>query len=322
MPLCSNPYINGGGYSCPCNKCEECLNSRKLLWTHRIILEAKGHDRNSFVTLTYNEENHPSNGSLNREDLTKFIKRLRKTIAPQTLRFYACGEYGDNSRRPHYHLALFGLGEEDHGIIDKAWNSGKDMKGQTRGFTYTGELNEKSAAYTAGYIMKKMQYDQDYYQYYNLVPEFQTMSNGIGKHAAEIIVNDILKTPYGLSLLTPEGDVPHALKHGKKWYPLGKYLRQKCRELLDLPYTIEQYGDRYDSTTGECLYYRKVYDVTKLKKEIYRQEMQDMQENLETDEKAPEEAKKLLKQGLQYINHQDIINKSKRRAIYKSRKTI
>ena len=87
-----------------CGKCTECINLHKITWQHRLEDEKKCHEKSCFITLTYAE----TDGNLHPEDLTKFIKRLRKVVAPVKVRYYACGEYGSKGKRPHYHLVIFG----------------------------------------------------------------------------------------------------------------------------------------------------------------------------------------------------------------------
>lgn len=87
-----------------CGKCIECINLHKVVWQHRLEDEKKCHDRCCFITLTYAE----TDGNLHPDDLTKFIKRLRKAVEPMKIRYYACGEYGSKGKRPHYHLVIFG----------------------------------------------------------------------------------------------------------------------------------------------------------------------------------------------------------------------
>lgn len=87
-----------------CGKCTECINLHKVVWQHRLEDEKKCHKASCFITLTYAE----TDGNLYPQDLTKFIKRLRKAVEPLKIRYYACGEYGSRGKRPHYHLIIFG----------------------------------------------------------------------------------------------------------------------------------------------------------------------------------------------------------------------
>lgn len=87
-----------------CGKCTECINLHKISWQHRLEDEKKCHKVSCFITLTYAE----TDGNLHPDDLTKFLKRLRKAIEPVKIRYYACGEYGSKGKRPHYHVVVFG----------------------------------------------------------------------------------------------------------------------------------------------------------------------------------------------------------------------
>ena len=100
-------YIN-----IPCGKCDGCRLDYARQWADRCMLEAKYHDKNSFITLTYNDDNIPvaenGNYTLVKKDFQDFMKRLRESIGDVKIRYYACGEYGSKSLRPHYHAIIFG----------------------------------------------------------------------------------------------------------------------------------------------------------------------------------------------------------------------
>lgn len=200
-----------------------------------MILEAHKHEFSVFLTVTYNDEFLPKNNSLVPRDLTLFIKRLRRRlgteISTKSLRYYACGEYGTQSLRPHYHIALFGVGLHHEEDIQAAWTC-PDTK-VSKGFVYIGTLTLDSAQYIASYIQKgqtkKDQFPDGRY------PEFSRMSRrpGIGALAVEDISNS-LTTDHGSDVILSHGDVPIALKHGRRSLPLGRYLRRKLREHIGL----------------------------------------------------------------------------------------
>lgn len=200
-----------------------------------MILEAHKHEHSSFVTLTYSDDFLPKNNSLVPRDLTLFLKRLRrrlgKEIHTKSLRYYACGEYGTHSERPHYHLAIFGVGLHHEEDIQKAWTCPHTKV--SKGFVYVGTLTLDSAQYIASYIQKgKTKQDQFPDGRY---PEFPRMSRrpGIGALAVEDISNS-LTTDQGSDVILSHGDVPIALKHGRRSLPLGRYLRRKLREHIGL----------------------------------------------------------------------------------------
>lgn len=197
-----------------------------------MMLESFKHEFNSFVTLTYAPEFQPFGGTLVPRDLRLFIMRLRSRIAPKKLRFYACGEYGDSSGRPHYHLAIFGLGPDDEPSIRKAWEDPKSKL--PIGHVHVGTLTFDSAQYLAKYIQKGLN-KKGSPELGDKHPEFSRMSNrpGIAALAVEDLSN-ALTTDAGAELLLNQGDVPKSLKHGKRSFPLGRYLRSKLREHVGL----------------------------------------------------------------------------------------
>lgn len=227
--LCKNPFIKGDLAVYPCGQCLPCRINRRRLWTHRILLEAIKHEKSCFITLTYAKEHYPTDGSLNKKHLQLYFKRLREAIKPEKIRYYAVGEYGDVSGRAHYHVALFGIGEDSAQVIQANW---------LYGFSYTGSLTLESSQYIAGYVTKKMT-SKDDPRLEGRTPEFAVMSNrpGIGALAVKDI-SDFLTTPNGAHLLVTTKDVPLSLAHSGKSMPLGRYLRRKIREELDIPQSV------------------------------------------------------------------------------------
>lgn len=91
------------------------------------------------------------------------------------------------------------------------------------GIIEVGELNSKSAAYCAEYVVKKMT-NADDDRLYGREPEFARMSRRPG--LGYVALGEVAKAlPRGLV------DVPGSLRHGPKEYPLGRYLRGSLREL-------------------------------------------------------------------------------------------
>ncbi len=95
----------------PCGQCIGCRLERSRQWAVRCMHEASLYSFNSFVTLSYSPECLPSLDSLCVRDFQLFMKRLRKQFSK--VRFFHCGEYGDDTRRPHYHALLFNLHFDD-----------------------------------------------------------------------------------------------------------------------------------------------------------------------------------------------------------------
>ena len=95
------------GLEIPCGKCILCRKQKAAEWSLRMYHELSTSQKASFVTLTYDDTKLPANQTLVKAHLQNFMKRLRKRIEPEKLRYYAVGEYGDKTQRPHYHMILF-----------------------------------------------------------------------------------------------------------------------------------------------------------------------------------------------------------------------
>lgn len=199
------------------------------------MLEAAQYAESSFVTLTYASDKLPDGGSLVPKDLQDWLKRIRKKVAPMRLRFYAVGEYGDGSERPHYHAILFGFascwrGQSEYTREGLRCCSRCELVRDTwgRGNIYLGSVGLESAQYVCGYVTKKMTMKDDA-RLQGRYPEFCRMSlrPGIGAGAMDELASQLMRYD-----LCKDGDVPVSLRHGKRLLPLGRYLRVKLRRLI------------------------------------------------------------------------------------------
>lgn len=118
------------------------------------------HQVSCMLNLTFDDTHLPEHGQLWKDDLQRFFKRLRKSGFK--FKYVASGEYGDESRRPHFHIALFGVdfgsdrrvfGRSSNG--DRTYLSDAVSRCWTQGHHLIGTLNFESAAYIARYILKK-----------------------------------------------------------------------------------------------------------------------------------------------------------------------
>lgn len=228
-----------GGQAFGCGQCLPCRLNQRRVWTARIMLEAAQHEDNAFVTLTYRDEHLPADRSLHPETTRYFLDRLRKRVGYRSFRFFLCGEYGDLTSRPHYHLALFGYPCCEHGQTQR------DMRGQPmadccvpcatlsevwgRGSVFVGGLEEDSAQYICGYVTKKMTRADDP-RLNGRHPEFtrQSRNPGIGAGAAPEIASKMMQ----FNLDQRQADVPSALRFGRKLLPIGRYMKKKIREQI------------------------------------------------------------------------------------------
>lgn len=205
-------FSDRGGHrpvSFPCGQCIGCRVQRSQAWATRIMHEASQHDASCFLTLTYSDEQLPGDGSLRYRDFQKFMRRLRKN-RPK-VRFFMCGEYGDQLSRPHYHACVFGLHFADQVLFSESggnrlYTSAELDSLWRHGFATIGALSFESAAYVARYCLKKVTGDraEAHYQRLSLVtgeiysvePEFARMSlkPGIGANWFDRYHADIFTT--------------------------------------------------------------------------------------------------------------------------------
>jgi hypothetical protein len=191
----------------PCGQCLGCRLDYSKKWAVRCILESSYYKDNYFLTLTYDDEHLPKNSSLVKRDLQLFLKRLRKYIRTYTgltgVRFYACGEYGEKSMRPHYHVILFNCPLNDLKLLKRTclnnnlYTSEAIAKLWPQGLHSVGEVTYETCAYTARYVIKKHKgLDSKWYELHNLAPEFVLMSRrpGIGEKYYNDHKDDIYAT--------------------------------------------------------------------------------------------------------------------------------
>lgn len=135
-------------------------------WSRRCMHEAGLYDRNVFVTLTYDDAHVPRDGNLVPRDLQLFLKRLRQKArrSPVVLseshsgiRFFASGEYGDVTGRPHYHALLFNCDFSDKERVGKDLFASEFVASVwPYGEHKIGAVTARSANYVAQYSMKKL----------------------------------------------------------------------------------------------------------------------------------------------------------------------
>nr|QJB18930.1 MAG: replication initiator protein [Microvirus sp.] len=137
----------------PCQKCAGCRADQKRDWGVRCYHEAQLHSQSSFITLTY-ETSPPA---ISKPDIQLFLKRMRDHYGH--LRYFATGEYGDRTRRPHYHMLVFGhdfLGSRHVATInEERYINLNVQKIWGHGQIEISNLTPERCFYTAGYCMKK-----------------------------------------------------------------------------------------------------------------------------------------------------------------------
>lgn len=163
----------------PCGKCYNCLRTRANQWVFRLNREMRYHLCACFLTLTYDDEHLPSDGSLCYKHVQDFYKRIRKQLQ---FRHFTIGEYGPENLRPHYHAILFGLSQNDEVFLREKW---------PYGFIQLGSVTDASVNYVAGYCCK----NSIDYESLGLRPQFTRCSTrpAIGHQYTPVATTAILK---------------------------------------------------------------------------------------------------------------------------------
>lgn len=169
----------------PCGNCLGCRKNRAQSWALRCQLELQDHKKAVFATLTYDDEHLPL--TLNKTHVSTYLKKIRKTF-DNKLRFFASGEYGERTNRPHYHAIIYGASELEAPRLEKAWK---------QGHVKIDPATPANIAYTAGYCSKKIGYrrfphervDPQTGEVYEWQPPFIQMSRnpGIGATAKKFL---------------------------------------------------------------------------------------------------------------------------------------
>ena len=237
-------HVPGAGFReamlVPCGHCIGCRLEYSRQWATRCCLEALSHECNFFLTLTYADLHLPTaprsltidndTGEILRDGyshpldppaLTKFFKDLRRYYSYHynldNIRFFAVGEYGDKSQRPHYHAICFNLPIFDlkfykrdfaghplytSEILSNIWKNG---------YVVVAECCFDTCAYVARYVLKKQTgLNKQVYDYLNITPEFTRMSRRPG--IARFYYDANMDTIYAADQITIVGAGKKALQ--------------------------------------------------------------------------------------------------------------
>lgn len=211
------------GIPFPCGQCLACRINKRRIWTTRIYLESMSHSDNiPMMTFTYDDDHLPLSDkgipTLVKRHLQLFFKRIRK--AGYRFRYYAAGEYGETTHRPHYHILFFGLPRECGVTIAKMWPYGLVHLGY--------DTSTEGIQYVAGYVTKKfVRKNNDF----DIEPEFNLMSRkpAIGSLALSLILEILQKHPQIVDNVLSNP----SLRIDGKYAPLGRTLSDKLRACFD-----------------------------------------------------------------------------------------
>lgn len=166
----------------PCGHCFTCRMQRANEWVLRCVHELEYHDCAIFVTLTYDSAHIKvrdyidedgcigSRYTLCYKDFQDYMKRLRKKYPDNNIRYIVAGEYGDRTKRPHYHAIIFGYrppSELDmivqynkHG--DPLYDNMEIVDMWRQGYITYAPATVETICYVAQYTLKKAFNDDDW----------------------------------------------------------------------------------------------------------------------------------------------------------------
>lgn len=258
----------------PCGKCMACRILKTSEWTSRIMHELIGKD-GSFITLTYNEESRPANGTVVKRHLQLFIKRLRKYLGKQKIKYYGVGEYGEKSERPHYHVIVIGWKPDLARCYkpDRKYLASKEIEQiWTYGNNTVGSADREAIQYVVGYIRKKLTGDLGTVQYEQTgrIPPFALQSQGLGKDFAlahkEYVLSERGITRNGVNVCVPRYYRKKLIDKGS---PEELEYKQRC---ADIRYErMIKYGDVPRQCESEAYYQARISDQERRSKQLEAQ---------------------------------------------------
>jgi len=236
----------------------------------------------SFLTLTYDDKNLPTDGSLDPNDHKEFVNKLKLRLYRRNkkMRYYMCGEYGEKLQRPHFHYLIFGYDFPDKWHF-KTFRGEKYFRSQELedlwpyGQSLIGHVTVESAAYCARYVMKKQTGKNAATKYVNsdgvvLHSEFSRMSlkPGIGASWFE---------KYGEQDVYDSGDF--IVINGKK-YSTPRYY-DTLLERLDLEKLISTKEDRKQRAEEHAS--NNTYERLLVREEVQLKKLDKLKRNYEHD---------------------------------------
>lgn len=208
-PEFSASFYNVETLELPCGRCIGCRLEYSRQWANRCVLESLSNPSccNWFLTLTFEDDylkdkiNDRGFATVHNDDISIFMKALRQRWAKvhnvgSKIRFFGASEYGDETMRPHYHILCFGLPLYDLEYYKN--NSQGDVLYKSKeldevwkcGFVTVAEFNWNTAAYTARYVMKKVEGKMGaFYDALGIEPEKTRMSRRPGIAAEYLNAN-------------------------------------------------------------------------------------------------------------------------------------
>lgn len=259
----------------PCGKCIHCMTRRRRAWQFRLNAELHAPDVNGavFMTLTRTDEhNARMSKSLNKKELQTLIKQVRNS--GESFRYYAIGEYGPSTHRPHYHLLVYATGQS---TIESVIASFRYYYAQFKRQNHSWIRLEDNGFIAAAEVTPAR---VGYITHYHINPKdaptssaercFAIQSQGLGSHIIENqqLLKEIMKRDDYL-IRDLNGDAITLPSYYRKKYNIYKPLAQHVSR--DPMLSRQQYEDmqKYRGTDDYYRYKRAYKEASHRKKKEY-----------------------------------------------------
>lgn len=268
----------------PCGQCRACRKNRSREWGFRAYAESLSYEPDNciFLNLSFDDEHlifgKKGFATLSKEVLQTFWKDFRYYVGK--CRYLACGEYGDERHRPHYHAIVYGVSKDNPVFYDLFYSQAKHAyigycKAWPYGEVVLGTVTIGSCQYCAKYTVKRKtgKSGKAYYEKFGILPEFATMSRRPGLGYDYLMKNlDLIKSRN------------YVMLKGHK-LPLGRYYESK----LYPPDTEERESYLYEKQIKSEKAYKDFFkhrDIGHFTRAEYMKKYLEQQEvNLEKREK-------------------------------------
>ena len=277
-------------FQLPCSKCISCRLEYARQWATRCVHEASMYERNSFITLTYDDQ-HLTSDKLIYKDFQDFMKRLRSKNPHLEIGMFVTGEYGDIRKRPHWHALLFNYRPPDeiHKYTndrgDKVYSSNELTELWPHGISELGQITKESAGYCARYAAKKLVHGQDQDHEYQPISK-KSSKHAIGKRWLEKYWTDVFNHGY---IIDSDGTKSGIPRYYEKWLQKNRpghwslYRTKIKNELLEKLSSLEkEEKEKEFQINWQRLSQGKLFQITKNKTReiILKQKFDELQKNL------------------------------------------
>jgi hypothetical protein len=233
----------------PCGQCIACRINRTSEWARRCMHELHYHKDAVFLTLTYDNQilgKDMQNESISPEILQAYWKEIRNELRNmgtckqlgvphnQKIKYFACGEYGGQFGRPHYHAIVYGLGVRHKEFLSSLWGYG---------FVTAGTVTLTRCRYVASYVIDKVSGVRAKEMYGDRTPPFVRVSQGLGRKWCEEHASQLRRDMY----ISEKGNHVQIPRYYRKRLDIDSgYFRElserKSREAIKYYLTEYEYG--------------------------------------------------------------------------------